>query len=213
MALVIVYEALGGGAVLAVGSDTPMKGNCWQTGVTYWCRSSWAGKSNYIYFRAIDEFSGAQPTWVAPAQNAVLAWSNAPGPQFYRWTSGNNYIYLWPSNTGYHSLTSNIFALTYNCVSGGYCSAAEDQPGLRVQWSDVYFNQDVMINDTAANIQHIFAHESGHAMGLKHNLTDPNAVMYLASFAALGPNSHDIGAYPGCASGGNGVNCIYGWGD
>jgi hypothetical protein len=50
-------------------------------------------------------------------------------------------------------------------------------------------------------------------MGLNHNFTDSGSVMNPDYFTPIGPDSHDIGAYPGCASGGNGINCIYGWGD
>jgi hypothetical protein len=84
---------------------------------------------------------------------------------------------------------------------------------MQVVWSDVYLNHDNLDNDSAARIQNTIGHESGHGMGLAHNLTDSASLMWSSQTTVPGPNAHDIGIFPGCAPGGHGVRCVYGSGD
>jgi len=65
-----------------------------------------------------------------------------------------------------------------------------------------------------ATVQHVFAHESGHAMMLAHNPLEADAIMYPSNDPrAVAPNGNDTGAHPGCSVGGFGTRCIYGSGD
>jgi hypothetical protein len=205
-----------GAAAWAAGSDTPTLGNtngdCWKTGTPYWCRSNWAGRSTSIAFRAIDRFSSQRPAWLTPAKNAASAWSSAPGPQTYSFTAASNdtWIYLNYSSTGQHGLTSDNTGRTWNC-NAGIC--VDYDTSMQVVWSDVYLNHDNLDNDSAARIQNTIGHESGHGMGLAHNLTDSASLMWSSQTTVPGPNAHDIGIFPGCAPGGHGVRCVYGSGD
>jgi hypothetical protein len=153
-----------------------------------------------------------RPLWLPIAKAAAAAWNGAPGPQFYSFTARSNdtWIYLNYAATGQHGLTSGLDGLTWNCI-GTYCSDAN--VSMRVDYTDVYINHDLMDGDTNAHIQNVFAHESGHGMGLFHNFTDPAALMYPVKSNVGGPTTHDLGAFPGCNGSAQGINCVYGWGD
>lgn len=69
-------------------------------------------------------------------------------------------------------------------------------------WTDIYLNHNEMNGETNAHLQNIFGHESGHGMGLFHNTTTTNSLMY-ATLSNIGsPQAVDLGAYPGCSGGG-----------
>jgi hypothetical protein len=79
-----------------------------------------------------------------------------------------------------------------------------DSRAMSTQWSEIYINRDYFANCTypACNgsVQHVFAHESGHAMMLAHNPLDTDAIMGAGTGAqTVAPNGNDIGAYPGCS--------------
>ncbi len=211
MATVLALVAISAQPVNA--ADTPtmgQNGDCWQAGTPLWCIQTWAGRSHYVYYRAWDNFSGAYPTWLAPAQAAVNAWNSAPGPQYYSFASGQTLVYLNPASTGQVGLGSGNTAVTWECISSG-CFSDYTKTGIW-QWFYIYLNTDVFPNETAAQKQNTVAHESGHAMGLWHN-SSSSTLMYPALTTIPGPTSSDIGAYRGCSSGGHGVNCVFGWGD
>lgn len=84
---------------------------------------------------------------------------------------------------------------------------------MRIYWTDVYLNHNVLDTLVNAQIQYVLAHESGHGMGLWHNTTDSASVMWPYIDTTGGPDASDWGKYPGCSSGGVGMDCIYGWGD
>lgn len=201
--------------VAAAGNNTPSLGNgdCWRPTTATTCRVTWTGLNSPVYFRAIDQFSGQQPSWSAPIDRAVLAWNGAPGPQYYSFTptSNDTWIYINASITGQHDLASNELGVDWNCNVNKYCS--DQAQAMNILWSDVYLNQSTLAGASAAIIQNTAAHESGHAMGLNENTTDSSSVMWPYESTVLGPNSNDIGNYPGCSSSGHGVNCIYGWGN
>lgn len=199
------------------GSNTESfgDGDCWRSGTPLTCILTWVGRNTYVYFRAIDQFSSGAPGWMTGGQAAVNAWNSAPGPQFYSFTAHSNdtWVYLNDSRSGQHGLTSNIGGITWTCDSSRNCYSDESRP-INISWSDVYFNHDQLDGASNTYIQYIFAHESGHAMGLIHNVTDRNSVMaYPYNTDITAPDANDIGGYPGCAAAGFGIRCIYGSGD
>ncbi|OLE55601.1 MAG: hypothetical protein AUG51_02365 [Acidobacteria bacterium 13_1_20CM_3_53_8] len=84
---------------------------------------------------------------------------------------------------------------------------------MLIYYTDVYLNHNVLDSQGPSIIQNAVAHESGHGMGLWHNTTDANSVMWPSQSGIGGPDASDWGRYPGCSSGGHGTECIYGWGD
>jgi hypothetical protein len=201
--------------VVAVASDTPsaQNGDCWQSTTPFTCRVTWLGRSTYVYFRAIDQFSSQRSGWTTPAQNAVIAWSTAPGPQFYSFSPHTNdtWIYMTYSSTGQHGLLSSYTAITWNCDQSSYCT--DTNVAMNIYWSDIYLNHDVLDGRSSAQIQNTFGHESGHGMGLAHNTTDSSSIMWPVQTTIGAPDASDWGTYSGCSSGGHGTDCIYGWGD
>lgn len=215
MVLAVTLASIGAASVLA--ADTPTigpSGDCWQTGTPYWCRTHWPGRSTTITFQAIDDFSSSRPGWLSSAQTAVSNWASAPGPQWYTWSASSAYnkIYLHYSSTGSYGLTSSTLAITWNCTAGGYCNDTDNQAGMNVDWSDIYLNHNLLDGQTTTHVTNVFAHESGHAMGLYHN-TSSSSLMYPYVSNITTPASMDIGGFPGCSSGGAGVRCVYGSGD
>jgi hypothetical protein len=221
----LIIQIIGVQTVEASGSDTPSlpyvngsagNGDCWQPTTPLMCRTAWPGRNQLIYFRAIDQFSSQRPGWRTDANNAVNAWNNAPGPQLYSFTNhtGAKPIYLNYDFSGDHDLNDLIDAITWNCNASHYCDDTGTTP-MAIAWTDVYMNSTILdfVPIDHAKIQEAFGHESGHGMGLAHNFTDPSALMYYKVNHVGAPNAHDTGLYPGCASGGHGVICIYGWGD
>ena len=200
----------------AANTESYADGDCWRAGTPYSCRYTWSGRNTAIYFRAIDQFSNGAPGWVTGAQAAVNAWNNAPGPQYYSFTptSDDTWVYLKDSHTGQNGLTSGVYGITWQCPYGGPCAIYQLNQAVNAQWSEIYFNHNKMDGLSNAAVQFIFAHESGHAMMLAHNVIDRGSVMYPALNTAVGgPNLNDIGAYPGCLAAGFGIRCIYGSGD
>ncbi len=150
------------------------------------------------------------------AQAAVNAWNSAPGPQYYSFTphSNDTWVYLKDSHSGHHDLTNDLYGMTWNCPLNGGGACYDGGRAMNAQWSEIYFNHNTMDGLSNAAVQFTFAHESGHAMMLAHNMIDTGSVMYPALNPAVGgPNGNDIGAYPGCAAAGFGIRCIYGSGD
>lgn len=207
--------ALGTWPLIALAADTPslQNGDCWQVGTPTTCRVTWAGKNTFIYFRAIDQFSSQRPGWKTQAQAAVNAWNSAPGPQYYSFSAQPNdtWIYLVYSSTGQNGLLSGNDAITWNCDRSGYC--VDTLTAMNIYWTDVYLNHNVLDTQGPSIVQNAFAHESGHGMGLDHNTTDANSVMWPSQTGIGGPDASDWGRYPGCSSGGHGLDCIYGYGD
>jgi len=192
-------------------------GDCWRAGTPATCRTNWPGRSQFIRFRAIDQFSGGAPAWMPGAQAAVSAWNSAPGPQLYSFTPAANdtWVYLKDSYTGQNGLIPGVAAVTWNCRQNQSCTTLIllDE-SIIAHWSEIYFNHDQLDGASNALIQNAFAHESGHAMMLRHNSLDPGSLMKPILDPTIGgPNANDTGAFPGCSSGGFGVNCIYGWGN
>lgn len=62
---VILGVVLGAGLIpiIVYAADTPSLGNgdCWRSGTPKTCRLTWQGRSTFIYFRAIDQFSSQRP--------------------------------------------------------------------------------------------------------------------------------------------------------
>lgn len=225
IAIAIAIQIAGATTVGAAGTDTPSlpyrngiaaNGDCWQGTTPLICRYGWPGKSNYIHFRAVDQFSAQRSGWRTDANNAVNAWNTAPGPQFYSFTpfSPDTWIFLNYSFTGDHGLANNMYGLTWNCNKSNYCDST-GTVGMAIYWTDVYMNSSRLdfVPIDHALIRETFGHESGHGMGLAHNLNDNASLMYYTVNHVGSPNAHDTGIYPGCTSGGHGTGCIYGWGD
>lgn len=218
----LVATLLAAGALLtapiseASAGDTPSlgPGDCWRVGWLKTCTWNWPGRSQNVYFRAIDNFSSLYPNWKTPAQNAVSAWNSAAGPQYYSFSSHSNdvWIYINTAYTGQYGLTGSNDGITWLCDRNNYC---EDQlnVSLYIYYANVYLNRSNLNNNSDSHtIQNTVAHESGHGMGLAHN-SDSTALMYMYVNSTNGPTSLDIGHYPGCSSSGFGIDCIYGWGD
>jgi len=205
-----------GGALAAADTESQDGGDCWQQGTPLWCRDTWQGRNQYIYFRAINDYSSGASNGNNGIQAAVNAWNSAPGPQFYSFsaTSNDTWIYLHDSYSGQHDLDDSTAGITWNCQSNGYCS--DSFQSMEVDWSDIYGNHDSLDQGLSEEgdiaVQNVFAHESGHAMGLAHS-GDENDLMFPGTNMAGGPSSADIGTYPGCSSGGAGLRCIYGQGN
>ena len=210
-------DAWSTGTYNARNTESYGNGDCWRVGTPATCRSNWPGRSQFIRFRAIDHFSDSRPNWMSSAQAAVSAWNSAPGPQLYSFTPQTNdtWVYLEDARTGEHGLPPGYGGVTWNCQQGVPCDRLVGlEESIIAHWSEIYFNRDVLPNTSNSLVKFVFAHESGHAMLLHHNFVDPTALMRPnADVIVPGPNANDTGAFPGCAGGGFGVNCIYGWGN
>ena len=204
-------------------------GDCWRPGTPLSCRNTWSGRNAFIYFRAIDEFSDNRPAWRTGAEGGVNAWNYSPGPQKYSFTprSNDTWNYLKDARTNDPSLppmalpSSEVSGVTFNCstslagghLGGGHCFF--DSRPMRTQWSEIYLNRDSLDGLPPAplniRVQHLVAHESGHAMMLAHNPLDPGSIVHTSGDPSTQfPNSNDIGADPDCSAGGFGIRCIYG---
>ncbi len=201
----------------AANTESIADGDCWRAGTPLTCRNTWSGKNTNIYFRAIDQFSSGAPGWVTGAQAAVNAWNSAPGPQYYSFTplSNDTWVYLKDGHNGQHGLTKDFYGMTWNCPLNGGGACYNDGRAMNAQWSEIYLNHDKLDGASDAIVQSVFAHESGHAMMLAHNMIDTSSIMSLDRDRSriVGPNGNDIGSYPGCSAAGFGIRCIYGSGD
>jgi hypothetical protein len=225
MLMACAVELLAPAGVLADGSDTPSlpivngvagNGDCWQPYTPLMCRVTWPGRAYPVYFRAIDQFSSGNSSWRADANAAVNGWNNAPGPQWYSFTAHTNdtWIYLNYSQSGSYDLTDSLDGITWNCDRSYYCDDT-GTVGMSIYWTDIYINHiplDFQPIDHQ-KIQETFGHESGHGMGLAHNMTDSTSLMWYTINHVGVPNAHDTGIYPGCSNNGHGTMCIYGAGD
>jgi hypothetical protein len=207
------------GIIAFASNDTPSLGNgdCWRPSTPTTCTKGHLSiKGTPVFFRAIDQFSSIRPSYLAPAQNAVTDWNNAPGPQFYSWTprSGDVYTYLNVSTTGNYGLGATNGGITWLCPPRPAGCESDTTRPVVIWYSNVYLNMSLIDgrNYTASDIQHLWSHESGHAMGLSHNTSGYFSVM-TDDYSVTSPTNLDIGAYPGCSNGGFGMNCIYGYGD
>jgi len=205
--------SLAAGVAVAAAADTPSLGNgdCWQASTPLTCAWNHVGVKGYVWFRAIDQFSGTKPAYLSPAQAAVNAWNSAPGPQFVSFTPAQNdvWTYMKVDTEGQNGSGGHTVICDYITKS---CSSAH-QP-YDIWYSTAYINTSYGDVYTAAQRQNDWGHEFGHSMGLDHNTTDSGAIMWPQLYATVGgPNSSDIGHWPGCTSGGHGMDCIYGLGD
>lgn len=208
-----VFAVLTMTAVFAADTPTIAGGDCWRAGTPLWCRNNWVTRNTYVDFRAIDHFTDQRPGWFGAASDAVSAWNSAPGPQLYTFSERPNqtWNFFEDSYTGYNGLRTGEWALTYNCREDWYCSPSAVP--MMVRWSSIYFNKQYLDGASYTTLRRAFAHESGHAMGLAHNVGSSAALMYPnTSSTVVTPTFEDIGRYPGCSGGGAGVNCVYGWG-
>lgn len=188
------------------------------------CRTNWPGPNGQpMNIRTIDQFSGSAWWWLAPATSAGASWHNSAGPQnvSYSPQSNDSWVYQKYGWTGYGGLAADSLAINYNCTMSGSCST----PGVNTHWSEEYFNRDQpeMQNGYPYLQQAVFAHELGHAFGLKHHdgtlQTIMRPILYDAEQYSGRPNGPldptDIGTLtnPPCtsATGNRGIRCIYRW--
>jgi hypothetical protein len=193
------------------GADTPAftwtgVGTCW-TGAQL-CRNTWSGQHQSIYFRAIDQFSSNSSwnsSWTTQVQNAVNAWNQAPGPQWYSFTPHTNdtWNYITASNGGpgnEYGVGTNYYANGQPC---GGCTGV-------VEWTQIVLFIPTIQGGPQNIVAQTVAHESGHAMLLGHNPVTASALMYPQQNGNTGPTGYDLGT-DGCQYGGFGVFCVYGW--
>ena len=182
-------------------------------------------KSTPVYFRAIDQYSSRQPTWTPWVQNAVNSWIQGPTIYSFSPHANDTWNYIdatYPGDTTYASCGSylNIVPSAYGLTIfyDQFGNPSSGWQAMTIRWTDVCLNGN-RLPSGGALVQGTTAHELGHTLGLAHNLRDHNSIMYPGT-SGSGPDSNDIGAFPGCsrqANGygglGGGSNCIYGWGD
>lgn len=210
---------MAGTTTAALATDTPSfnNGDCWQSGTPTTCTWNHIGVKGAVYFRAIDNFTGqGYGSYSTPIHAAVNAWNNSPGPQYYSFTAHANDVwqYINVSQSGQHGLTDSLTGITWLCdYITRNCSDAYPSSPVEIWYSNIYLNSS-KLNALGPNaIQSAAGHESGHGMGLAHNSSDSNSIMWPNLPGNLVPDSSDWGIYPGCTSGGHGTNCIYGNGD
>jgi hypothetical protein len=203
-ALLFTAIAFVGATSALAGDSYPTAGNgdCWRGGFPEMCRTTWAGQGSRIHMRIIDQLGDG--TLHNDAGTACNNWNSAPGPQFCSYGAGSNDTFT------YLKINDGLSApdgVTFNCVNGA-CPTSGNAGNI--QWSE--------INVPHANTQFggisisVFAHEIGHAYGLAHHgPAGSNQAVMTQGTTRQGPNSIDIGPFPGCSGGAGtgGVRCIY----
>lgn len=197
-------------------NDTPpVDGkNCWETGNTGNCRTTWPSTAPDIYIRLIDQFSGAIPSLSTPATSAATAWSGVPGPQYVSFTPASNDSWVYISDVSlphWSGLTAIHEAVNTNCDTSYTCTTRTSVYAMNTWYSDIYLYEPNITSDSSTHKQWLIGHEVGHSMGLLHNLNTSSSIMY-PSDTSTTPQSVDYGEYPGCANSGGGTRCVFGQG-
>ncbi len=202
----------------SLGYPNMAQGDCWQQGTPLTCVSNHVGTRGPVHFRAIDQISGTFHSKYYPALNdSVNMWQSAPGPQYYSFSavSGDIWTYM---KDGYYGGSAGGFTVICDYIrknSNGSPYCQSDQEPFDIWYSTVYLNDSYGGQSWFgyANLRYTWGHEMGHSMGLYHNTTDSRAIMWANTYATTQTeDASDTGVYPGCANGGHGLSCIYGWG-
>ena len=182
----------------ALAGHTFGGGDCWRPTTPLMCRTNWPGRGTVLEkIRAIDQMGNG--TLSADLGTAINNWTSAPGPQSFSTvaTSGDSF--------NYYKLDQSIQApngYAWLCRPG----ACPSNVPLNEQWSEIYVTTGN--TSTGLNVP-IFAHESGHSLGLDHH-PQGNSIMQQGT-RLRGPTANDWGPVPPCqgAAGFLGTRCIY----
>src|SRR5206468_2588231 len=100
-----------------------VNGDCWRSGTNLMCRTAWTGQNTILNMRLIDQFSQYDPQWSTAAHNAADNWTNASGPQLFRWSSfaGDSWDYLKFCTNDTAPCFPGVYGLTKNCDRVNYC--------------------------------------------------------------------------------------------
>jgi hypothetical protein len=105
-------------------------------------------------------------------------------------------------------LSAGVLARTYNCTATSFCTASSNQ-SLLVQYSEIHLNYAAVDNLSTAKRRFMFAHETGHTLGLWHH----SSVLMNASVLSspVGPTSTDYGSLPPCSGASTtwGIRCVF----
>ncbi len=168
---------------------------------------------------AIDNFSDARPNWRRAFLDSNASWTNAPGPQVVRTTRAeqDTWVFFEDSTTGRDGLIDSDLALAWNCDYYGFCTYDMSEPML-VKFSSIKMNRDTLPNSSSLKVQGTFAHEMGHALGLRHS-SRSTELMYKYENGVYKPQtSYDVGIRPPCSGSSStysnsqaGLRCVYNW--